>query len=85
MNKCAAGLNFQEIADFCRCKFTEPLTDEIDRLQTENKQLRDCHEAELGVCQQHCDIVITLQAENKRLRTLIINMDKWAKDEALKG
>lgn len=40
-DKCGAGQNFQEIADFCRCKFTEPLTDEIDRLQTENKWLKE--------------------------------------------
>jgi len=39
-DKCAAGQTFQEIADFCRCKFTEPLIDEIYKLQVENKRLR---------------------------------------------
>ena len=41
----------------------------IQHLEAENKQLRACHEAELGVCQQHCDIALALEAENKRLRT----------------
>ncbi len=41
---CVAGHNLQEIADFCRCKFTEPLTDEIYRLQAENKRLREAAE-----------------------------------------
>lgn len=43
------------------------------KIQSENISLRKCHEAELGVCQEHCDVVSTLQAENLRLTTIIDN------------
>ncbi len=34
------------------------LFSEVERLRKENKQLSDCHNAELGVCQEHCELVV---------------------------
>jgi hypothetical protein len=53
----------------------------IAELEAENAQLRACHESELGVCEQHCDMVHRLtaeiaekKAENKRLLEHITNL-----------
>ena len=43
-------------------KCAEELLQRIDELKAENKRLQVCHESELGVCQQHCEVVAELQA-----------------------
>jgi hypothetical protein len=39
------------------------LESENKRLKKENEELRNCHEAELGVCYQYCDKIIKLKKE----------------------
>jgi len=39
------------------------LLEKVDRLE----RYRECHESELGVCRQHCDDVIELEAKVKEL------------------
>lgn len=48
---------------------------EIEKLQAENKELRACHEAELGVCQEHCDEIKKLQARIKELEANIERLE----------
>lgn len=50
------------------CDWDAALLSHISALEAENERLRECHESELGVCQQHCDVVLHLEAENERLR-----------------
>jgi myosin heavy subunit len=38
-------------------------------LRAENKVLREIHDAELGVCQEHCSVVKTLRDALKRLKS----------------
>ena len=49
----------------------ETLFQSVEQLQAENKELRACHESELGVCQQHCDIVKNLEAEKEKFKKLL--------------
>lgn len=35
--------------------------DEWEKAEAERDKLRKCHEAELGVCQEHCDVVAELR------------------------
>jgi len=38
-----------------------------ESLEKENKQLRACHEAELGVCQEHCEVISGMEKQHERL------------------
>jgi len=47
-------------------RHAKPVTDKIAELEAENAQLQACHDAELGVCEEHCDVVQGLKAALKR-------------------
>lgn len=54
-------------------RLTEALREkqeEIERLKKENDELRACHDAELGVCQEHCKVVAEL---NGKISALMSN------------
>jgi len=40
---------------------------EINRLTAERDRYQKLHECELGICEQHCDVVIEIKAKNKSL------------------
>jgi hypothetical protein len=72
----------QEIADcpHCRessCEGCTPhvLRQHYKRLTAERDQYAACHEAELGVCFQHCDEVQELTAERDRARNLAVRLE----------
>jgi hypothetical protein len=39
-------------------------------LRKEVEELRECHESELGVCQQHCDVVKEMKARLEKLEEI---------------
>ena len=48
---------------------------EIYQLKKERKELRDCHEAELGVCQNFCDVIKEKDKEIKKLKKRLGNYE----------
>jgi hypothetical protein len=49
---------------------------ENQKLREENSKLRACHESELGVCEQHCDVVGKLR-EVVKLQTEALKKCQW--------
>ena len=47
--------------------YIEKFEAKVEKLEAENKRLSNCHEAELGVCKQHCKDVIELKAKVEKL------------------
>jgi hypothetical protein len=57
-----------------------PLLDYVEKVEKENRRLSDCHNAELGVCKQHCEDVIELQAKVERLEKAMREIAKGGGD-----
>ena len=47
-------------------------------LRKENELLRMCHESELGVCQEHCDVVKGLTEIKNQAQNLFDNRLGWS-------
>jgi hypothetical protein len=67
------GVTPQELLDHI-----DTIEEYVKKLEEDNATLQACHEAELGVCQEKCDVVAELRAENEELK---LSVQRWT-DEA---
>ncbi len=56
------------------------LRDELAAVKAERDELRAVHEAELGVCEFHCEVLATVKTEREDLLNLLRRLMIWIRE-----